>query len=495
MDIQEYYLGGIQAADLPPPKPVKAPAGKLKTTPPYLGGAKGTAVPNSAQNITNLVMTDYVRNERTIGQVIKKLVLSSPDLSNAVETKIKSAMSSSYTVIAMDPTGRVDPAATELVQSLVQRMDLSAYDYTRFTRTTDFRSLTSTLLYDSFRYGGSCLEVVLGESRLPAYFKAVPVRLLEWTNNVPEAYPIYKGEKDVPLNFPTIIYTASIQDGETPYAESPLQSAVQACLFDMSFQDDLRRAATKNLLQRLSITINTESYLKTLPLAVAEDSDSLKTHMDNTVAALESQLANLDPEDSLVYFDILSADTLADANRSEDRSIKVLQELISGKVVAGAKVLPSIVGRGQSSTAASTESLLFLKAIATAQLELNVLISRALTLSVRLFGLDAYVKFELEEVNLRPSLELESFRAIKQSSILEQLSLGLITDQKASIDLTGALPPDGYKELSGTMFATKKADVSGNDYSNTSVSADGKTDSTQSQKSSGDTTQKGVKSS
>jgi len=36
--------------------------------------------------------------------------------------------------------------------------------------------------------------------------------------------------------------------------------------------------------------------------------------------------------------------------------------------------------------------------------------------------------------------------------VLEQLSLGLITDDEASLALTGKLPPPGMKPLSGTMF-------------------------------------------
>ncbi len=496
MDIQTYYLGpDTQAlATLPPPKPPKAPAGKLKTTPPFLGNAKGASVPNNVRNITNLVLTDHIRNEATMNQVIKKLVLSSPDLSHALDTKIKSAMSSSYTVIATDDTGRVDPSATELIQSFVQRLNLGSHDYTRFTKFNDIRTLTSSLLYDSFRYGAMSIEVVLGETRVPAYFKPIPVRLLEWADNTPEAFPVYKGSsEDVLLNFPTVLYSSSTQDGESAYAETPLQSVIQACLWDVEFVNDLRRAATKNLLQRMKVTINSEAYLKTLPLTVAEDKDELENHMNSTVAALETQLASLAPDDSLVIFDILEAETIADSNRSEDRTISVLQSIINGKVVAGAKILPAIVGRGESSNAASTESLLFLKSVAASQLELNILLSRALTLCVRLFGFDSYVKFELAEVNLRPSLELESFKAIKQSTVLEQLSLGMITDEKACIDLTGALPPQGYTPLSGTMFAVAKQDVSGNDYSNTSVSADGKTDSTQSQKSS-EAEKKGVKS-
>jgi len=55
---------------------------------------------------------------------------------------------------------------------------------------------------------------------------------------------------------------------------------------------------------------------------------------------------------------------------------------------------------------------------------------------------------------LRPDLELEAFKSMRQSRILEQLSIGAITDIEAVLDLTGSIPPPGYKSLSGTMFRT-----------------------------------------
>ena len=78
--------------------------------------------------------------------------------------------------------------------------------------------------------------------------------------------------------------------------------------------------------------------------------------------------------------------------------------------------------------------------------------SRALTQAVRLQGQDVYVEFKYAELDLRPQAELEAYKAMEQSRILEQLSLGLISDEEACILLTGNLPPEGYKPLAGSMF-------------------------------------------
>ena len=81
-------------------------------------------------------------------------------------------------------------------------------------------------------------------------------------------------------------------------------------------------------------------------------------------------------------------------------------------------------------------------------------------------GVDAHVEFKYADIDLRPAAELVAFHQTKQSMVLEQLSLGLITDEEACIQLTGHLPPDGYKALSGTMFKSKQVADSTDESSN-----------------------------
>lgn len=487
---------GTQALDLPPEDlTVRAPPAE-KSVPIYLGKSKGAVVRNPSANITNSVLTTFTRSEATMNETIKKLVLASPDLFSAVLRKITTAVTTSYTVIAYDSTGRVDEKATELMQAFTRRLDFSAPDYTKFYRSTDFRSLSAALLYDNLRYGGMGMEVVLGKGKIPSHIKSISARLLKWADDTPGTYPVYKGpDEDIPLNFPTIFYSASLQDSETPYSESPLQAAIQACLWDFEFTDALRRAAIKNLLGRLLVTIDSENYRKTLPLSVQSDAQKLKEHMDATVAQLEAQVNNLQPEDALVVFDSLKVETIQDKNRSEDKSIAVLKDLINGRISAGASILPSVIGRGENSTSASMEAQLFVNAATKLQQELNIIYSRALTLVARLFAQPVTVQFRYAEANLRPELELASFRAVEQATVLELVSLGYMEDIEASIRLTGTLPPKGFKPLSGTMFKNSSPNAGGvNDYSNTSVGTGAKPNSTQSQKTGGDTKTPGVKS-
>ena len=488
-----------KAADPGGQEPLKVPGGTQQTVPVYLGTTKGSTIPASLTNTTNLVLSDHVRVAGTINETVRRLVRNSPDLSAAIQTKIRSSLTTKYRAIAYDRLGRVDPRGTEVIHSFLTRLNYGSFDYLKFHKSTDLRTLSATLLLDTLRFDAMMVEVVLGKFgmlRAPIYLKAVPINRIEWANDTPEAYPVYRAKVGkVPLNYPTIFYSTGIQDSEEAYSESPLQAAIQVCLWDADFIDALRRAAVKNLLQRMKVAINSEKYISSLPDEIKNDPKKLKAHQTATVTEIEAKLNNLSPDDAIVVFDSVDVDMVADANRSEDRSMNVLHSIINGKIATGAKILPSVIGRGESSNAASTESLLFLKTLASLQIELNMLYSRIFTFCLRLFGMDGYVKFEMEEVNLRPSLELESFRAIKQSRTFHNLSIGFVTDVAACIEETGQLPPPDYQNKSGTMFEVQSPNVgTGNDYSNTSVdTSSGKTNSTQSQKTS-EAKKTGVKS-
>lgn len=476
-------LNKLRSLLLPESKPPSKLSNKQVVVPRYIGKARGAKIPNKATDTTSLDRVAFSRGAGSINAVIANLVRVSPDLSQAVATKIASGISKSYTVIAYDEMGRVDEKGTQLAQALVMKMDCQAPDYSRFQRSTDLRSTSASLLLDALRYGGMGAELVLGQGRQPSHIRPFSTNLISWAADVESTYPIYAAEDGpLELNFPTIFYSATAQDNESAYAESPMQSAIQACLWDIEFTDALRKAATKNLLTRLAVTIDSEKWLATLPLEITSDSEKMKQAALDTVAQVEDQLNGLNPEDCLVLFDSLSADTLADSNRSEDRSIEVLKDLINGQISSGSRTLPSILGRGQSSSAASSESQLFLKSVSAMQAELDSLYSRIFTLAVRLFGLPVNVKFQYADVNLKPEIELESFKTVKQSRIFDQLSIGMVTDIEASIMCTGTLPPVGYKNVSGTYFKVGAIDSSQNDYSNTSATTDGKPDSDQTTK-------------
>ena len=61
------------------------------------------------------------------------------------------------------------------------------------------------------------------------------------------------------------------------------------------------------------------------------------------------------------------------------------------------------------------------------------------------------MKFRFNDIDLRPQAELEAFKTMKETRILQRLSYGLITDAQANYELDLPYNPDA-PELSGTGF-------------------------------------------
>ena len=95
---------------------------------------------------------------------------------------------------------------------------------------------------------------------------------------------------------------------------------------------------------------------------------------------------------------------------------------------------------------------MFLKIARSIQRPLEQFFSRSMTLATRLYGGDFYVKFRFDPIDLRPRAELEAFATMKQQRILEQLSLGFLSDEQAAEELGTGTRPAGAPPLSGTMF-------------------------------------------
>ena len=110
----------------------------------------------------------------------------------------------------------------------------------------------------------------------------------------------------------------------------------------------------------------------------------------------------------------------------------------------------------------SVETLIFLKGVKALHVPVETVMSRILTLSCRLLGSAVTVWFRMEPPDLRPELELEAFRTMRDSRILDKLSLGLISDDEAAVEMDCFPRPEGSPDLSGTFFRNPTEGVTNN---------------------------------
>lgn len=473
-----------QAAALPliadPKVPNKAQAqpSYSKRTKTTSGDQRLTATDRRTANLDLLSL----RNGTTTKATIRDLSKVSPDLSASVWAYQRMVVTRDFTTVARNQDGTANPEATAALQQVLARINYLS-DYAEgFSNVSGIHALAETLTRE-LRTDGSCaLELVLDKARLPSRLQPIASSQIEfYEDNKGVIYPIQKAaDGDRVLDTPAFFYESIDQDVLTAYSDSPMEAALHATLADVEFTNDVRRVIKRALHPRLDAEIDWEAFRKSIPMDVMGDPQKMQEYQDAFIAAIDSTVNGLEPDDALVHFDSVKFSYVNNGNSSLSSEYTVLQEMNNAKLATGTKAPAAVLGHGSGSqNVASSESLLFIRYCEGVQLKLNSILSRAFTLAVRLLGYDVFVEFSFARPDLRADSELEAFRSMKQSRVLDLLSLGLITDDEASLQLTGRLPPAGAPKLSGTMFRSGAGtapaqDGSGNPYSNTSQSTFGK---------------------
>lgn len=402
-----------------------------------------------------------LRSGTSTKATIRDLSKVSPDLSASVWAYQRLVVTKGFRAVGRNQDGTINQEATNLVQQLLARFNFLTDYSAGFSGTASVYSVAESLTRELRLYGSCSLELVLDKARLPSRLQPISTtQLIFHDDGSGSIYPVQKSPAgEIPLDIPTFFYESMDQDLLTAYSDSPMEAALQAVLADTEFTNDVRRVIKRALHPRLDVSIDYDKFRKTIPPALLGDDTGLKAYQDNYISQVEETVNGLEPDDALVHFDAVEFDYLNNGNVTLNKEYETIQSMTDAKMATGAKVPPSILGHGSGSqNVASSETLNFLKSAEGVQSKVNSILSRALTLGVRLFGVDAYVQFQFDDIELRPYSETAAFRAMEQSIILERLSIGLLSDEEASIALTGRLPPKGYTPLSGTFFKAGATD-------------------------------------
>lgn len=408
----------------------------------------------------NLDLTT-LRNGTSTKSTIHDLAQVSPDLSASVWAYQRLVVTKGFSAIARNQDGTASAAATATLQQILARMNYMT-DYSQgFSNIAGIHAVAESLTKELRMYGACSMELVLDKARLPSYFQPISTtQLVMWDAKDGTIYPQQEINGNyIVLDQPTFFYTSIDQDLLSAYSDSPMEAALASTLADAEFTQDVRRVIKRSLHPRMDAEIDSDLFRKSIPQELMGDAESLRAYQNNYISAIEETVNGLEPDDALVHFDAIKFNYLNNGNVTLNKEYEVLQAMINSKLATGTKAPAAVLGHGSgSANIASAEIQLFLKYATGMQLKINAIMSRAFTLALRLMGEDVYVQFEFDEIDLRPASELEAFRAMHQSRILEQLSLGLISDEEACIALTGKLPPSGYKSLTGTFFKAGSTD-------------------------------------
>jgi len=423
---------------------------------------KDSLIPNQNSPIYDSTIQS-LRNGGAVATALRLLTRKEGTLSSAVFSFVEIAKSGLVIKAYDNGTTSFNPEASELAKSLFAEIDTLS-DYTiGYADMMTTAQLEETMLREVVLTNQVAGELVLNKAQLPDKIVLVPFESLQWKSDGEGGrYPVqlgqYTGVGEVPLNIPSFWVSSLHQDMTQSYASPMLEAALGMTYYFEEFVQDMRRVVRKSGHSRTVVTLDSEKVIASAPKDIQTDATKLRTFMEEVSTQVQDVLSGLEPEDALVVYD--TADTALLTEKGVKQDYTDLLSTISGQLATSLKSHPSILGLRLegSQSLSNTESLIFLKIAKAIQRPVDDVLSRAMTLAVRLFGVEAYVKVTHKPINLRPEDELEAYNTMRQTRILEQLSLGLISDQAAAAEL-GIELPDGYVELSGTMFHNKSGNL------------------------------------
>ena len=445
------------ATSIPDVAPPKVKPGS-QAQPSYLRTTKVTdAVLPQADRRLASTDTTTLRNGTSTPKIIRDFVAASPDLSAAVWSYVRLGLPQGYVVVAKNMDSTFNREATVLVQQMINRFDkLPNYQQDGFTGPVSLRSVSESLARELIMHGAGSGELVLDKTRLPYRVQPVSVTQIKFVADKDKTLIPYQiiGSEQINLDQPTFIYVTLDQDLLEPYSTSPIESAIKPVIYNESFSNSITRIVEKVLHPRQKVKINEEMVRKNLSPAAQMDKDLALQELNAITAAIESKINGLRPEDALVYLDSLGFEIENPGSSGLSSEYEVLQAMANARLATGSKTNGTVLGFSSgSSNIASSEIMLFVRSATGAiKAPMEEFWSRIFTLSARLYGYDVVVDFKFDSIDLRPDSELAAFKQTQQAMTLELLSLGFITDDEASLRLTGNLTPVGFKPLSGTMF-------------------------------------------
>lgn len=430
----------------------KVRTGAAKAAGPSNGSSKGDTLTNELENWRNRGSSS-TRSRSSVNEIIKMLCQEEGIFSSAAQAAVSISSNAGFRIAGYNGAGQMDLAVMQAAWSVVDMLD-TYHDYSNgYNDKPGFNSVVTQLILDTVTSGGCGGELVLGDNYLPERIAPLAYSTVEWVaDGKGGRYPSQK-DNDAELNLPTIAISEHNRFPDEAYAYSMLRPGLNNSFAFTEFTEDLRRAVNRSGHSRMTASIDSEKVTESMPEAIreSEDPNDRINYMEQVRQAVETSLQGLEPEDAVVSFDSVTFEHLSADSAKSDYSplLSTLGNLTGASLKTPASVTGLRAEGGQGLS--NAETLVYLKVISGVPMPACEVLSRLVTLAIRLWGIDGYVKFEPKPINLRPELELEAWKSTQQKRVLEQLSHGIITDARACYEM-GVRPEDWLIELSASGF-------------------------------------------
>lgn len=413
-------------------------------------------VPGYRDHMQDIFASRAADDSRTL---LQNLFKHDPDVSASVNAYLTVASSAEPWWVVYDPTGKIDPAGHEQVNTILQAM-FSKNDYSvGFQLKPSMKPFFNELRYLLLLRGGIGTELVLDKTLLPLELRHVDLATVQWREKqAGQLKPVQvpAGSSDeINLDIPTFFVTFLKRDPTGIYAHSPFVSAINTIAARQQVVNDLYRIMRKTGYPRMHIKVVEEVLRKNAPADAQADESLMNSWIQARLQEISTTVSTLSVDQAFVHSDAVEPAMMNERSAGVAVDITPMITMFNDQNQAALKTMATVIGRGDKGVnTASVESRIFSMHSDALNDPIAHFMSEMLTLALRLSGSQSVVEFGFDKVELRPDLELEPQRTMKQNRLLSLLSQGIIDDDYFHIEMFGRPRPADAPELSGTGFMT-----------------------------------------
>lgn len=430
-------------------------AGKAKAKRPGSNQERGSSINNSLLEFANNDISN-ISTRTDVNEIIRKLIREEGLFSSAANSMVALSTGEGWRVAGYDSSGTM---SSEVMGAAYLVMDAFSmlHDYSKgYNDKPSMAALLATLQMDVVTTGGCGAELVLDQTFGPERLVPIGYSTIQWfADGNGGRYPT-QDKGDTVLNFPTIFIGEHNRNPDEAYSVSLLRPGLAHTINFNGFIEDMHRALNRTGHSRLIASIAAEKIKAAATEEVQADPAKMGQLYAQVIQEVTEALAGLEPEDAVVTYDSVTYTVEDTGGNKADYSsmLTTLGNLLGASLKTPASVSGLRASGGQGLS--NAETLIYLKVVQGTRPPVEEVLSRALTLAVRLQGVDGHVAFEFMPINLRPEAELEAYLATKQKRVLELLSYGVINDAHAAWEL-GLRPQVLQVLLAATGFYQKSA--------------------------------------
>lgn len=443
------------------------PTKKAKTdgnayTDTYRPGSTSTlTAPDYREHVQDLYTN---RTSQDSNELLQNLFRQDPDCSAAVNAYL-TVSDTKMVYYAVDAEGQISQEGTKTLEYLINRITYRN-DYTlNYQMKPSLSAIREELKYMCLLRGGVGAELVFDKTLQPKEIRNVDMHFVEWTETKNgEFKPVQKTDEsgeEVSLDVPTFFTAFFRRDPTSPYTYSFFVSAINVIAARQQIINDLYRIMRVTGFPRIDITVLEEVIRNNMPADVKNDPEKSRDYINTIIRNVANSFSEVKPQQPIAHTDAITAKMLNDKAPGSSLQITEVIDTLNAQNQAAMKVVSAVLGRGSSGVnTASVEAKVFADNAAALNKPIDHLLEEIFTLALRMNGFDGKAVMYSKGVDLRPELELENQLTMRQARLMEQLSLGIITDLEFHLYMNDRVPTGQISQLSGTNFQATKINTS-----------------------------------